>query len=126
MTHPAEDPATDPVSRLRAALQGRDVLTVTTLLASVPVGILVDGEQPLVRHDDGGRVLPVLLSSDSVDAFGSEAEARLLRARELHAVITALEVDAVLFDPALPSAIAVPAPAVLSMLLGEPAPPPQT
>lgn len=120
----SETSGTDPVADLRAALAGRDAWAVTTLLATVPIGVLVSGEQALVGSDDRGTVLPVFLSSDSVDAFtaaqGQESgELRLLRAKELHALLVGLEVDQVVFDPALPSAMRVPGAEVREMLQGE-------
>lgn len=119
VTDTAQGPAEDPVARLRKALRDGDARTVTALLASVPVGILVTEGRPLVVREADDRVLTVFLSSDSVDAFGSDGEVRLLRARELYAVLTALQVDGVLFDPALTSAISVPAREVRSMVQGE-------
>ena len=113
----------DPVAALRLALAGHDEETVATLLASVPVGVLVRGEQALVGRDGGGTLLPVFLGSDSLDAFaaaqGDVGDVRLLRPKELHALLVGLEVGTVVFDPSLESPTRVPGAELRRLLQGE-------
>ena len=115
---------TDPVEALREALATHDGETVATLLASVPVGVLVREDQALVGRDERGTVLPVFLGSDSLDAFtqaqgGDAGHVRLLRPRELHALLVGLGVDQVVFDPSLESPTRVPGAEVRRLLQGE-------
>ncbi|MCW2817216.1 MAG: hypothetical protein JWR42_3 [Marmoricola sp.] len=113
----------DPVAALRLALAGHDEETVATLLGSVPVGVLVREEQALVGRDGGGTVLPVFLGSDSLDAFaraqGDVGDVRLLRPKELHALLVGLEVAHVVVDPSLESPTRVPGAELRRLLQGE-------
>lgn len=118
-----ETTETDPVAALRLALAGHDEETVATLLASVPVGVLVRKEQALVGRDGGGTLLPVFLGSDSLDAFtaaqGDVGDVRLLRPKELHALLVGLEVTTVVVDPSLESPTRLPGAELRRLLQGE-------
>ena len=113
----------DQVTELRQALAGHDGERVATLLGSVPVGVLVRDGQALLGRDERGTVLPVFLASDSLDAFtaaqGDVGEVRLLRPKELHALLVGLEVAQVVVDPSLDSPTRVPGAELRRLLQGE-------
>src|SRR3954462_15573416 len=93
---------------LRAALAERDAARAAGLLSRINVAVAArDGDVRVVRSG-AEEVLPVFLSMASWDAFRSDDEPRLLSPSELDAVLASVGVATVLFDPALPSAIAVP------------------
>ena len=119
----SEASGTDQVTELRQALAGHDGERVATLLGSVPVGVLVREGQALLGRDERGTVLPVFLASDSLDAFtaaqGDVGEVRLLRPKELHALLVGLEVAQVVVDPSLDSPTRVPGAELRRLLQGE-------
>ena len=106
-----------PVIDLRAALHRRDAAAASELLRVVPVAVAVTDGQPLVGLIDG-RVLPVFLSFDSWEAFGSTDEVRPLPTADFLAVLEHAAVDAILVDPAMPTAIEIPTEDVTALLRG--------
>lgn len=108
-----------PVLDLRRALSESDQRAAAELLPRVRVALAVSDDQPRVAVDGDRRLLPAFLSMASWEAFGSTDEVRLLDPGQLLTVLDALVVDAVLFDPALPTAVAVPVSDVKALLRGE-------
>lgn len=105
------------IARLRDAIRDGDIATTAEQLRRIPIGIAADGAQPRVIDDDGSRLLPVFLDAASWQAFGLDGQPALLepdRLRDLLAAAT--HVDAVLVDPALPTATRIPRTDLLALL----------
>ncbi|MFT4262158.1 MAG: hypothetical protein QM572_02140 [Nocardioides sp.] len=113
------DNDSSPVDRVRQALATRDAATVARYLPATRLAIAHDGTAPRVAVQGDRRVLPVFLSFDSWEAFRSSDDVVVLSSAELAEVIDRWNVDIVLFDPALPSAIEVPATDVATLLRGD-------
>ena len=109
------------VARLRQALVAGDATRVTTELSRSHLGVCVHDGAVATASVDGRRVLPVFLSHDSWEEFAPQEgdAARVLSPAELLDALIGTGADAVMFDPALSSAVSVPAADVASMLRGE-------
>ena len=104
------------VDDLRAALRKRDVEEAARLLPQVHIAVAVFDRQPRVANVHGRRVLPVFLSHDSWVAFRSNDDVAPLAPELFAQLLQHRQVDAVVFDPALESAVEVPAADVLRLL----------
>ena len=119
MSDPGDGVTDDPAAAVQEAFRARDTATVARLLPRLPVAVAVADGQPRVARVEGRRVLPAFTSMASWEAFGSDDEVRLLPPEHFAALLESSGVDAVLFDPALPSAVTVPLTEVRALLRGE-------
>lgn len=112
-------PEQDEAVAFAAALARRDVGEAARLAASIRYGIEVVDATPGIGVIDGSRVLPVFVTFESWQRFGSANEIRLLAPELFATVLVNSQVDAVLFEPSLDTATQVPVSDVLALLRGE-------
>lgn len=108
-----------PVDELRHALTSKDVVAAARHMASVHLAVPVREGRVGTVHVAEGLALPVFLSWDSWQAFGSDGEVLALEPAAFLRVLDSVAPDVVLFDPALTSAIVLPTGDVADLLRGQ-------
>lgn len=108
-----------PVDELRRALVSKDVVAAAHHMGAVHLAVPVrDGAVATVRVAEGSG-LPVFLSWDSWEAFDSDAEVRALEPGDFLRMLESVAPDVVIVDPALTSAMVLPAGDVAELLRGQ-------
>lgn len=112
-------PEQDEAVAFAAALARQDVPEAARLAGRIRYGIEVVDGAPGAGVIDGSRVLPVFVTFESWQRFGSDHEIRLVAPELFATVVANSQVDAVLFEPSLDTATQVPVADVLALLRGE-------
>ena len=112
-------PEQDQAVAFAAALARHDVPEAARLAGAIRYGIEVVDDAPSVGTVDGARVMPVFVTFESWQRFGSDHEIRLLAPEVFSTVVGSSHVDAVLFEPSVDAATQVPVGDVLALLRGE-------